>query len=70
MERFLSSKDRGLLKKVVIWRVISVALTYIVTFLFTGDIKSATSFTIFLHLILMISNYAFEIIWDKYEKRG
>lgn len=70
MERFLSGKDRGLLKKVVIWRVISVALTYIVTFLFTGDIKSATSFTIFLHLILMISNYAFEIIWDKYEKRG
>lgn len=70
MERFLSGKDRGLLKKVVIWRVISVALTYIVTFLFTGDIKSATSFTIFLHLVLMISNYAFEIIWDKYEKRG
>ena len=63
-------KAKSLLRKVIIWRFISIGLTYLVTFLFTGDIKSATSFTIFLHIVLMISNYAFEIIWNKYEKRG
>ena len=60
-------KTKNLLKKVVIWRIISIGLTYLVTFLFTGDMGSATLFTIFLHLVLMIANYIFEITWIKYE---
>lgn len=63
-------KAKSLLKKVIIWRFISIGLTYLVTFLFTGDIKSATSFTIFLHLVLMIANYIFEILWKNKGKEN
>jgi len=63
-------KAKSLLRKVIIWRFISIGLTYLVTFLFTGDIKSATSFTIFLHLVLMIANYIFEILWKNKGKEN
>ena len=63
-------KTKSLLRKVIIWRFISIGLTYLVTFLFTGDIKSATSFTIFLHLVLMIANYIFEILWKNKGKEN
>ena len=50
------------IKKVVIWRVISVSLTYLLTYLMTGDIKEATGFTLLLHLVLMTTNYIYEIL--------
>jgi len=31
----------------------------------TGDIKSASRFTIFLHLLLTGANYAFEKYWQR-----
>jgi uncharacterized membrane protein len=54
------------IKKVVIWRAISVSLTYLLTYLMTGDIKEATGFTLLLHLVLMIANYIYEILWEKH----
>jgi len=57
-----------LVKKIILWRIISIVLTYLAIFLFTGDVKSATWFTLFLHLLLTIANYIFEILWDKYEQ--
>lgn len=45
------------LKKVIMWRIVSVSLTYLITFIYTGDLKSATAFTFFLHAILMTANY-------------
>jgi len=52
------------LKKVILWRILSIALTYSVTYAYTGDVKSATGFTAILHLVLMASNYMFEIYWE------
>jgi uncharacterized membrane protein len=57
------------LKKVIMWRIVSVSLTYLITFIYTGDLKSATAFTFFLHAVLMTANYIFEILWNKYEIR-
>jgi uncharacterized membrane protein len=54
------------IKKVVVWRVISVSLTYLLTYLMTGSIKEATGFTLLLHLVLMTTNYIYEILWEKY----
>jgi len=54
------------IKKVVIWRVVSVSLTYLLTYLMTGSIKEATGFTLLLHLVLMTTNYIYEILWEKY----
>jgi uncharacterized membrane protein len=54
------------IKKVVVWRVISVSLTYLLTYLMTGSIKETTGFTLLLHLVLMTTNYIYEILWEKY----
>ena len=51
--------------KVVSWRVISVSITMLVMWLFTGDIKEATGLTLFLHTLLTIANYLFETAWEK-----
>jgi len=50
--------------KVIIWRIISVILTLLVTFVITGDIQSATQMTIVLHTILILSHYVFESAWN------
>lgn len=45
----------------------SILLTYAFTFAYSGSIKTATAFTLFLHVILMTANYIFEILWEKYD---
>ena len=44
----------------------SLSLTYLVTFMLTGDVKEATGFTLLLHTILLAANYLFEILWEKH----
>ena len=61
------AKQIKTLKKVIMWRIVSVSLTYLITFIYTGDLKSETAFTLFLHAVLMAANYIFEIIWNRYE---
>lgn len=56
-------------KKVIGWRACSISVTLLVTWLYTGSVKDATLFTMFLHAILMISHYLFEVWWDKNETR-
>lgn len=55
------------LKKVVLWRIVSVSLTYAVMLLLTGDTQSATWFALCLHVVLMTAHFIFEKIWNKYE---
>jgi uncharacterized membrane protein len=61
------AKQIKTLKKVIMWRIVSASLTYLITFIYTGDLKSSTAFTLFLHAVLMAANYIFEIIWNRYE---
>ena len=59
-----------LVRKVVTWRLISICVTLLVIFVATGNIKSATGITFFLHAILTTCHYAFEKYWDSfYEDR-
>jgi len=51
--------------KVLIWRIISILLTLLVTFLMTSDVKTATNMTVILHTILILSHYTFESVWEK-----
>ena len=53
------------LKKVIAWRIVSILLTYAFTFAYTGSVKTATAFTLFLHAILLTANYVFEIAYEK-----
>ena len=50
--------------KVISWRVVSVLITMMVMWMFTGSIREATSLTLFLHVLLTIANYIFEYLWE------
>ena len=54
-----------ILIKVVSWRIISISLTLLVTFIMTGDIESATKMTVILHTVLILAHYSFETLWNK-----
>jgi len=62
-----TQEDR--IKKVIAWRVCSISITMMTTWLYTGSIKEATVFTGMLHVILMAAHYLFEATWEKYESR-
>jgi uncharacterized membrane protein len=51
--------------KVISWRMISVSITMLVMWLFTGSIREATGLTLFLHTLLTVANYLFETMWEK-----
>ena len=53
------------LRKVVIWRVISILITLFVMYVTTGDVVAATGVTLFLHALTLAAHYAFEILWEK-----
>lgn len=52
--------------KVAIWRVLSITVTLLLTFVWTGDIATASFFTLILHTFLLISHWCFETYWEKY----
>ncbi len=58
------AKGKDILKKVVLWRIISILLTLTTIWIVEGDIKDATFITVVLHVILIISHWIFESIWD------
>ena len=58
--------QQHLLLKVISWRVISVSITLLVTWLVTGNLSEATGLTLVLHLILIVGHYLFEYVWGKW----
>jgi len=63
MGETMRSKD--ILKKVMVWRVISILITLIVTFLYTGNIQESSELTFVLHLLYLPCHYVFERLWEK-----
>ena len=57
-----------LVKKVIIWRCISIFVTLLVMFAATGNVKSATGITLTLHIFLVACHYAFERLWEKFHE--
>ena len=53
------------LYKIVTWRLVSITVTFILTWAMTGDVKEASGFTMILHVLLMSLHWGFEISWDK-----
>jgi uncharacterized membrane protein len=63
-------KVGDLVKKVVIWRCVSIFVTLVTIYVVTGDAKSATGITLLLHVLLTVGHYGFEQLWEKlYESR-
>lgn len=57
--------DEERIKKVVLWRLCSVSITLIGTWLYTGSIKEASFFTMMLHVALITAHYLFETWWER-----
>lgn len=53
------------LKKTILWRLISIMITLIATWVYTGSVKEASFFTLFLHAVLLTAHYVFEYLWEK-----
>ena len=62
-------KANALIRKVILWRLISITITLFVIYVYTGDIKSATGITIFLHALLTVIHGAYEQAWLRYYER-
>lgn len=56
-------KDK--LYKVIMWRILSILITFTFLFVATGDVKSASGLTLLLHCILTVSHLAFETLWER-----
>ena len=59
----------GIVEKVIAWRLISVFLTFCITYSWTGDLLSASSMTIALQFILLIFHGLFEYLWVSFKVR-
>jgi uncharacterized membrane protein len=57
--------DEERLKKVVLWRICSLTITLLSTWLYTGSVKEATFFAMALHATLIVAHYMFEYWWEK-----
>ena len=55
--------------KVLLWRVVSIVATLMIIWVHLGDIKSATGLSVFLHLVLTVLNYGFEVMWQRFISR-
>ncbi len=59
--------NKSLILKVISWRACSISITLLTTYLWTGNIKEASGFTVCLHALLVTAHWIFEKLWDKYE---
>jgi len=53
------------LRKVLIWRAISVIITLAITWAWTGDMRAASGLTILLQVALLGAHWVFEDWWLK-----
>jgi len=53
------------LLKVCVWRMISIIITLLITFLTTGSIILAAKISVFLPATLMFTHLGFEFAWDR-----
>ena len=51
------------LKKVIVWRLISVVITMVITWVWTDDLLAAGGLTILLQGVLLVAHWIFEEWW-------
>jgi len=60
------SANVSLLLKVVVWRVISMACSFISSFIITGETVKSVGITLTTGILLMCVQWVYEILWEKY----
>lgn len=54
------------LVKVILWRILSIFVTMMLVYMFTGDIKQTASVTFMFHIIMTALHYLYEEMWERY----
>ena len=52
------------LSKTILWRVIATLITLVVVYMFTGELRQATTITLIVASILAVGYYIHERVWD------
>lgn len=50
--------------KVILWRLISIIMTFFIVWVATGDPLEATNLTLIIHGIMVIAHFMFELWWE------
>lgn len=69
-ELIIKSTKLRSLAKTVCWRIIATIITWLVVFLFTGEIQESTTITLTSATVLMIVYYFHERIWNRIRVGG
>jgi uncharacterized membrane protein len=57
------SKKRSLIKTIT-WRIVAIISSFVITYLFLGDILQSVSLTILLNVTAVILYYFHERVWN------
>jgi uncharacterized membrane protein len=60
---YVIDNSKNDLAKVIVWRVFSVPVSMIITYLFTGKADLSVSLTITLTILLTVAQYFYEKLW-------
>ena len=55
--------NRILLLKVFIWRLISIPISVMATYFYTGEIRTSLNLTVILTLVLTACQFMYERVW-------
>lgn len=58
--------NRILLLKVFVWRLISIPISLLATYFYTGEIRTSLNLTIIHTLVLTSCQYLYEKLWKAY----
>jgi len=55
--------------KVILWRFLSIIVTVLMVYAFTGNIQKTAAMTFVFHLVMTILHYLYEVFWSWYISR-
>lgn len=58
------------LMKTLVWRVVAVAITYMVAFVVTGEYVGSLEITMGANATKMVGYYLHEWLWDHFGRKG
>ena len=61
-------RQTSIIKKVILWRIISFTLATIVTYIFIGQLRSSIYLSLTINGLVTIVHYFFEKWWERSDK--
>ena len=58
--------NRVLLLKVFVWRLVSIPISLIATYFYTGEVRTSLNLTVILTIVLTSCQFVYEKLWRAY----